>query len=261
MNGIDYTNDPRAVLIHFNPNHDPNTGRFTRNTDGAYGSKTHVDNSGDSEYNKEEGIIERGKAAIKRYLSRFEDQNILKININKRVGLSPEEIDRDLISKVNPNRHSGDTQYDTNCVNCAIAYSLGSQFGIEAEALGSDFQDIGDIYSIFHGAKPVPIPDAAIGDCVKFLPDGSSGMVMFRNDLFGDQDNGHVVNYEKTTDGKVTLIDNQHDVVLSSDYEKIVPESFVVEGYVDLTNANLTKKSKSKALRHVKFYDKEDDEQ
>jgi hypothetical protein len=29
LNPIDYTGDPRAVLCHFNKNHDPNTGRFT----------------------------------------------------------------------------------------------------------------------------------------------------------------------------------------------------------------------------------------
>lgn len=29
MSGIHYTNDPRSVLIHFNPNHDPDNGQFT----------------------------------------------------------------------------------------------------------------------------------------------------------------------------------------------------------------------------------------
>ena len=29
---IDYKDDPRAVLIHFNPNHDPETGRFAKST-------------------------------------------------------------------------------------------------------------------------------------------------------------------------------------------------------------------------------------
>lgn len=39
--GIDYTNDPRAVLIHFNPNHDPRTGQFTGKGRGRrYGSSS-----------------------------------------------------------------------------------------------------------------------------------------------------------------------------------------------------------------------------
>lgn len=33
---IDYTNDPREVLIHFNPNHDPRNGRFIEKTGGTY---------------------------------------------------------------------------------------------------------------------------------------------------------------------------------------------------------------------------------
>lgn len=30
MAGIDYTGDPRATLCHFNPNHDPRNGQFTK---------------------------------------------------------------------------------------------------------------------------------------------------------------------------------------------------------------------------------------
>lgn len=260
MNDINYKDDPRAVLIHFNPNHDPQTGRFTSNNGGLYGGKTNIDNSGDSEYNKSKNLIERGKAAIERFLSRFGDQSILEININKRVGLSPEEVDRDLVSRINPNRGSGDPAFRTNCVNCAIAYSLGSQFGIEVEALGSGFQDIGDIYTIFRDAKPVSLPDVSIASCIESIPSGSSGMILSHNRFVDDQNNGHVVNYEKTADGRTTLIDNQRDLIFSSDYEKLFPSSFVSEGYIDLTNARLSKKSKDPASRHVKFIEKEDDD-
>ena len=259
MNDINYKDDPRAVLIHFNPNHDPRTGRFTSNNGSSYGGKTNVDNSGNSEYNKSDSLIERGKAAIERFLSRFGDQSILEININKRVGLSPEEIDRDLVSRINPNRDSGDPAYQTNCVNCAIAYSLGSQFGIEAEALGSDFQDIGDIYTIFRDAKPVPLSNVSISSCVESLPAGSSGIILSHNQFIDDQNNGHVVNYEKTVDGMTTLIDNQHDIITSSDFEKLIPASFVSEGYIDLSDARLSNKSKDKASKHVKFIKKEDE--
>ena len=34
MGIIDYTGDPRAVLIHFNPNHDPKTGQFAKKRGG-----------------------------------------------------------------------------------------------------------------------------------------------------------------------------------------------------------------------------------
>ena len=260
MDDMNYTNDPRAVLIHFNPNHDPRTGRFTSNMGGVFGAKTPVDNSGDSEYNKNKNIFEKGKDAIERFLSRFGDQNASEININKRVGIPPEDIDRDLVSKINPNRDSGAPEFQTNCVNCAIAYSLGSQFGIEAEALGSDYQDIGDVYAIFQDAKPTPLPNVSIDSCIKSLPAGSSGIILAHNQFIDDQNNGHVVNYEKTIDGQTTLIDNQHDLIFSSDYEKLIPPSFVSEGYIDLSNARLSKKSTDKASKHVKFIEKEDDD-
>lgn len=50
MNGIDYTNDPRAVLIHFNPNHDK-LGRFAKS---RFGGSKKLDKSANMTYNKNE---------------------------------------------------------------------------------------------------------------------------------------------------------------------------------------------------------------
>ena len=50
MSGIHYTNDPRAVLIHFNPNHDPDNGQFTDKKGGRSGGK--LDKPGSKSYNK-----------------------------------------------------------------------------------------------------------------------------------------------------------------------------------------------------------------
>lgn len=50
MSGIYYTNDPRAVLIHFNPNHDPDNGQFTDKKGGRSGGK--LDKSNSKSYNK-----------------------------------------------------------------------------------------------------------------------------------------------------------------------------------------------------------------
>ena len=62
MNGMDYTKDPRAVLIHFNPNHDK-LGRFTKSPSGI-ASGNSVDKVGSTGYNKSEGI---DKTKIKKY--------------------------------------------------------------------------------------------------------------------------------------------------------------------------------------------------
>lgn len=50
MNNTYYTNDPRAVLIHFNPNHDPDNGQFTDKKGGHSGGK--FDKQGSKSYNK-----------------------------------------------------------------------------------------------------------------------------------------------------------------------------------------------------------------
>lgn len=52
MNGINYTNDPRSVLIHFNPNNDK-LGRFAKSRfGGSKSSSKTVDKSDKKDYNK-----------------------------------------------------------------------------------------------------------------------------------------------------------------------------------------------------------------
>lgn len=44
MSTIDFSDDPRAVLIHFNKNHDPKTGQFTTGT--GFGMGRYIDKDG-----------------------------------------------------------------------------------------------------------------------------------------------------------------------------------------------------------------------
>ena len=53
MSYLNYKDDPRSVLIHFNPNHDPNNGQFT-NEKGGYGSSETV--SSPSNRNLKDGL-------------------------------------------------------------------------------------------------------------------------------------------------------------------------------------------------------------
>lgn len=46
MNDIDYTGDPRAVLIHFNPNHDPKTGQFAKKIGAHFGANKYRNSDG-----------------------------------------------------------------------------------------------------------------------------------------------------------------------------------------------------------------------
>lgn len=62
MNGVDYANDPRAVLIHFNPNHDK-LGRFAKSPSGGASSNS-VDKADSTRYNKEKSV---DKEKLKKY--------------------------------------------------------------------------------------------------------------------------------------------------------------------------------------------------
>lgn len=63
MMTIDYTNDPRAVLIHFNPNHDK-LGRFAKSSFGVSKNLTKVNNK---KYNKDRILDDIDKEKLKKY--------------------------------------------------------------------------------------------------------------------------------------------------------------------------------------------------
>lgn len=57
---VDYTDDPRAVLIHFNKNHDPKTGQFTSGS--SFGIGKYIDSKGN--------LTEEGKKRLDHDLKR-----------------------------------------------------------------------------------------------------------------------------------------------------------------------------------------------
>jgi hypothetical protein len=75
MEFIDYTNDPRAALIHFNPNHDPSTGRFSK------GRGTWAHKIGKKKYINDDGSLtikgqERYEAEVKKNRMKKKDQRV-----------------------------------------------------------------------------------------------------------------------------------------------------------------------------------------
>ncbi|MBO7450659.1 MAG: hypothetical protein J6U54_09840 [Clostridiales bacterium] len=155
MNGIDYTNDPRAVLIHFNPNHDK-LGRFAKSPSGGVSSNS-VDKAGSTRYNKGKEIdkdklkkyakigagvvaaslviaggvylaksgklddfVKSGKDITDQTLKGFGSvpfDNVQDTGSIKRLS-KPDSI-TDAIRNTNPKR--GDPAYDGNCTSCAVA--------------------------------------------------------------------------------------------------------------------------------------------
>lgn len=158
MNGIDYTNDPRAVLIHFNPNHDK-LGQFAENRFGGSKSPTkHVDKSESVEYNNLHSISDKhvNNSNIKKhaliggiavataltiagvYLYKSGRFNELKdkgldilygsINLSDKPSynglpkIKNAEHITETIKNTNPN--FGKMEYDANCTSCSIAAFL-----------------------------------------------------------------------------------------------------------------------------------------
>lgn len=64
MDFIDYTNDPRAVLIHFNPNHDPKNGQFTKSTSGGSSKSSSLPFGQDKYVNPDGTLTDAGIARL-----------------------------------------------------------------------------------------------------------------------------------------------------------------------------------------------------
>lgn len=104
MGMIDYTNDPRAVLIHFNPNHDPRNGQFTKGHGGSrkdpfprYGEKRIK--TGKDKYVNDDGRLtakgqERYEAEVRKNRLKKKDQRV-KPEDEEKVLKDPARWDRE----------------------------------------------------------------------------------------------------------------------------------------------------------------------
>ena len=88
---LDYKNDPRAVLIHFNPNHDPKTGQFAKKYGGIrLGAKRYTNPDGSL---NERGMA-RYEAEIKKNRLKKKD-NQVKRDDEEMVLKDPNRWDRE----------------------------------------------------------------------------------------------------------------------------------------------------------------------
>lgn len=91
MGMIDYTNDPRAVLIHFNPNHDPKTGQFAKKNGGLrLGAKRYTNPDG----SLNDRGMKRYESEIKKNRLKKKDQKV-KPEDEERVLKDPNRWDRE----------------------------------------------------------------------------------------------------------------------------------------------------------------------
>lgn len=162
--------DPRAVLCHFNPNHDK-LGRFAKSQSGSISAKS-VDKPGSTGYNKGESIdkeklkkyakigagvvaaslvvaggiylaksgkfdemVNAGRELTRRSISDVGAMPFGQKAPKNKTGKTPDDIDFDMVQRIN-----GEDGYlvpgrDRNCAHTSTAYILNSMFDQDVEAL------------------------------------------------------------------------------------------------------------------------------
>lgn len=308
MSGIHYTNDPRAVLIHFNANHD-RLGRFAKNGSGSSKSSVKsVDKTESGEYNKDKPI---DKEKLKKYakigagvlaaslvvaggiylsktgkLDKYIDAGKRLLNKNaisdvkiselysggvktmkSNVGKSFDKIDTHMIASINKAGLSNKRERTINCSHCSVAYILNSLFGMSVKAkpfsgideksgMASIGRDKAVVKAIFDGveeiefsrkAKPKKLLDTieknpnrqqklmSLSDAISMIKSGTTGIL-----AVATTDGGHLMNYEKDSNGLLTFVDSQANrIVASSDILDLWDDVVIPISAFDCTNASI----------------------
>lgn len=315
MNGLTYTNDPRAVLCHFNPNHDPRNGQFAESSSGSSGGSKTVDKPSPKKYNKDDkngkpqssdkwktaakigavalgvslaaiggvylyksGKLDKYISAGKNMISKtgtdavvIGDSGGLFGKTKRIVGRSPEQLNRKMISKIN-GPGPVDRTRQINCTHTTTAYIMNSLFGKKVEALpfsGVDelsgrvsnsrptaifhsiFDNVNEISLLKEPQRPGRVPISMDWmDGLHSLPPGTGVLA-----LWSKSDGGHVVNYEKTAEGLMTIIDPQHDIIESGElginaFQWRANNGFKLLKAFDLSNATL-KENAEEVLKYM----------
>ena len=185
---------------------------------------------------KFDSIINAGSQSVNKI---FGNGNVVNIT---QLGKDLKDIDIDKIKEINPSNSK------TNCVNCSITYILNSLFGKEFTASdinvdplsGAVFEtgrDIGIINHIFNGVKTINV-NGSLKDASKMIKNRSTGIIELR-----DMDSGfqHVMNYEKSLFGKLSLVDCQAGGVRAADSKDVlnVFRNITILDVHDFSNASL----------------------
>lgn len=262
---LNYKDDPRAVLIHFNPNHDPKNGQFTSNAGGSSLSKAGSTKSsssaanenssdGDEQSKSSNHNVDWKKAAVvggvavagtlaaiggyKLYKSGVLDEYISKgkdaikdMPVN-RLGKSYEELDMKMIKSINAEGPVTKGR-QINCTHTTTAYVLNSLY--DRHVIAKPFDGYDEIYDTIGNGRDMRIFDDVFDgikthdyvgnppNALKFfmskgnwkqrldeIAPGSTGILHIASPLGAS----HVINYEKTADGVVTLVDCQTKKVI-----------------------------------------------
>ena len=180
-------------------------------------------------------------------LSEIGGQNISVFPQN--VGKSPNNIDIQMVQRINgPGIQSG-RERGINCSHCAVSYALNSLFGMKTTAKGFSGVDevsgmampgrhVNIFKSIFNGIKETKYGDDG-ENLIRGLNDiqnGSTGILRVKNI---QSDAGHFVNYEKSKDGVVSIIDGQVGFAVTGANLNKLSYIWKMTHVLDLSNASL----------------------
>ena len=126
-------------------------------------------------------------------------------NDNVKTGKSFKELDFPMIARINSDNKDV-PKYGGNCVGCSIAYILNSLFPDKFATAKPVTSDISSIDSIFDNIEHLTSGSDYKTLNFNKIPNGTSGILRYcRPDL----ETAHAINYEKTNNGILTLIDCQ----------------------------------------------------
>lgn len=233
------------------------------------GWKKSLDKGSDKSYNSDKGtyklaklsqqnrFVELGKAKTEQLLSKIGNN---KVNVSEiggkgltvfpqNVGKSPNDIDIQMVCRINESgMHSG-VERSINCSHCAISYVLNSLFGMNTTAKGFNGVDevsglvasgrhVNVFKSIFEGIKETRYGNDGenLIRGLNNIPNGSTGILR----VIDSYNSGHFVNYEKSRDGIVSIVDGQRGgVAVGNQNLSYLSQLWKVTHVLDLSNASL----------------------
>lgn len=186
------------------------------------------------------------------------DPGILKNAVNNgKCGKTIDEIDTGLLKSINHGVNGSDllssAERSMNCGPCSVSYIMNSLFGTKCTAIedylinmkhpfadGIQMQTHGktmnQLVSSFRDVARTSYLDRedlpSVSDSFKDMKNGSTGILMITNGF-----SSHFLNYEKSKNGIVTLVDTQNNLI--GDKALKVFSGMQVREFADFSNAKI----------------------
>lgn len=183
------------------------------------------------------------------------------------VGRRPSQIDTQMVASINLAGMSQAKERKINCTHCTTAYILNSLFGKnvtakpfsgidEMSGMRSDGRNVNIYRSLFDNIEYTnfrdkelppknwlgyekPVKYAPWNEALGKIKSGTGVLHVIENKT----GHGHVINYEKTKDGIITIIDPQHNLVFEATAEMLERAWRPVHA-IDFSNATIKEDAK-----------------